>query len=98
LCWAKGGGNEGGGPKGKKNKNDKDGAKDSAATAAEKTPESEDIEAWAAVEAVEEEQGSVDDELPAGPSAAAAEERLTQERSSMTPGRRDICHLFGISL
>lgn len=50
-CWVKGGGNEGGGPKGKKNK--KDSMKDSTAAATDKL---DDIKAWAVIEVTEEEQ------------------------------------------
>ena len=52
-CWAKGGGKEGQWPKKKGN------AKDSAATAAEKT---QDIEAWAAIEEAEESPASTTEE------------------------------------
>jgi hypothetical protein len=75
-CWAKGGGNEGGGPKSRKDKKNgaKDNAKDSAAAAADK---SADIEAWPLIEVIEEEQD--EDEMSADLSAAANDEARTQE-------------------
>ena len=57
-CWAKGGGNEGGGPKGKKGKkgdkekeDEKGGKKAEASTAEHSEPE---IDAWAVIEEIEE--------------------------------------------